>query len=126
MLVFEDFRPYFPAFILSTEIFSVSLLTKSQCGKKRTTKTPNADTFYTVKIINSPGIMLLFCFTLFMTTCKGNNIIAVLQRLSKFPGKHMIYFYFIKTSPSNLRKKTSLQVLSETLAVFCFLRSLSN
>ena len=40
--------PYFPAFGLNTEIYSVSLRIQFECGKIRTRKTPNTDTFYAV------------------------------------------------------------------------------
>ena len=40
--------PHFPAFGLSTKIYGVNLLIQSECGKLRTRKTLNTDTFYTV------------------------------------------------------------------------------
>ena len=40
--------PYFPAFGLNTERYSVSLHIQSECGKIRTRITPNTDTFYAV------------------------------------------------------------------------------
>ena len=40
--------PYFPAFGLNTERYSVSLRIQSECGKMRNRITPNTDTFYTV------------------------------------------------------------------------------
>ena len=40
--------PYFPAFGLNTEIYRVNLYIQSECGKIRTRKTPNIDTFYEV------------------------------------------------------------------------------
>ena len=42
---------YFPAFGLSTNRYSVSLRIQSKCGKIRTRKTANADTFHTVLAI---------------------------------------------------------------------------
>ena len=44
--VFSD--PYFPAFGLNTERYSVSLRIQSECGTIRTRITPNTDTFYAV------------------------------------------------------------------------------
>ena len=41
--------PYFSAFELNTERYSVSLRIQSECGKIRTRITPNTDTFYAVK-----------------------------------------------------------------------------
>ena len=38
---------YFPAFGLNTVVYGVSLRIQSECGKKRTRTTPNAETFYT-------------------------------------------------------------------------------
>ena len=43
--------PYFPTFALNTEKYRVSLRIKSKCGKIRTRKTPNTDTFQVVGII---------------------------------------------------------------------------
>ena len=37
--------PYFPVFGLNTEKYEVSLRIQSECGKTRTRKTPNTDTF---------------------------------------------------------------------------------
>ena len=44
--------PYFPAFGLNTERYSVFLPIQSECGKIRTRKTPNTDTFHKVHIIS--------------------------------------------------------------------------
>ena len=40
--------PYIPAFRLNTEGYGVSLLIQLKCGKIRTRKTPNTDTFHAV------------------------------------------------------------------------------
>ena len=40
--------PYFPAFGLNMERYSVPLRVQSECGKVRTRKTPNTDGFYAV------------------------------------------------------------------------------
>ena len=42
--------PYFPAFGLNTERYSISLCIQSECGKMRTRITPNTDTFHAVKV----------------------------------------------------------------------------
>ena len=42
--------PYFPAFGLKTEIYELNLHIQSKCGKIRTRKTPNTDTFYAVVV----------------------------------------------------------------------------
>ena len=41
---------YFPAFRLTTKIYSSNLCIQSRCGKIRTRKTKNMDTFYAVFI----------------------------------------------------------------------------
>ena len=43
--------PYFPAFGLNKEIYSVNLYIQSECGKIRTIKILNTGTFYAVRII---------------------------------------------------------------------------
>ena len=50
--------PYLPALGLNTEKYFVSLRTQSKCGKIRTRKTPNTDTFYTVKVLNTTLVNL--------------------------------------------------------------------
>ena len=40
--------PYFPAFGLNTDRYGVSLRIQSECGKIRTIKTLNTDTFHAV------------------------------------------------------------------------------
>ena len=42
--------PYFLAFGLNTERYSVSLRIQSECGKMRTRKTSNKDTFHAVMV----------------------------------------------------------------------------
>ena len=44
--------PYFLAFELNTERYSVSLRTQSEYGKIRTKKTPNTDTFHGVQMFH--------------------------------------------------------------------------
>ena len=40
--------PYFPAFVLNTEIYGISLRIQSECGKILSRITPNTSTFYAV------------------------------------------------------------------------------
>ena len=40
--------PCFPVLELKSKIYSVNLRIQSECGKIRTRKTPNKDTFYAV------------------------------------------------------------------------------
>ena len=60
--------PYFHTFGLYTERYSVFLRIQSECGKIRTKKTPNMDTFHTVlcvKIIEMLGeVARIFSYTL--------------------------------------------------------------
>ena len=42
--------PYFPTFELNMEGHFVSLCIQSECGKIRTKKTPNTDTFHTMTV----------------------------------------------------------------------------
>ena len=44
--------PYFLAFRLNTEKYSVSLRIHPECGKIRTKETPNTDAFYAVSLID--------------------------------------------------------------------------
>ena len=53
---------HFPAFGLNTEIYSVSLRIQSKCGKIRTTKPPNTDTFLAVNIITSYNSLRENCY----------------------------------------------------------------
>ena len=45
--------PYSPAFGLNTEIYFLNLRIQSECGKIRTTETPNMDTTHAVFITNN-------------------------------------------------------------------------
>ena len=42
--------PYFPAFVLNTERYRVSLRIQPECWKVRARTTPNTGTFYAVKV----------------------------------------------------------------------------
>ena len=50
--------PHFPTFGLNTEIYFVNLRIQTECGKIRTRKTPNTDTFY-------GGFEFIFLFFIF-------------------------------------------------------------
>ena len=43
--------PYFPAFGLNTDFYSVNLRIKSECEKMRSRKSPNTDTFQSVEAL---------------------------------------------------------------------------
>ena len=49
--IWSSSGPYFPAFRPNTERCGISLRIQSACGKIRTTKTPNADTFQAVSLL---------------------------------------------------------------------------
>ena len=49
MVINQGLQGFFPTFGLNTERYGVSLCIQSECGKIRTGKTPNTDTFHTVK-----------------------------------------------------------------------------
>ena len=58
--------PYFPAFGLNTERYSVFLRMQSECGKIRTTINPNTDTFYVVYTSGMfPPCYIFYRFTFF-------------------------------------------------------------
>ena len=58
--------PYFPAFGLNTERCRVSLCIQSECGKIRTCKTRNTDTFHTVSNFHIVWLRKqYYCFFLF-------------------------------------------------------------
>ena len=48
--------PYFPEFGLNTERYGVSLCIQSKCGKIRTRKTPDMDTFHAVILSSSTEV----------------------------------------------------------------------
>ena len=52
--------PDFPAFGLTTEIYSVNLRIQSKCGKIRTRKTPKTDTFHALNLSMPVEIKLKF------------------------------------------------------------------
>ena len=61
----------FPAFVLNTERYEVSLRIQSKCGKMRTRISPNRDTFYAVMLVYledscSNHFMPLFTFYAFV------------------------------------------------------------
>ena len=63
--------PYFPAFGLNTERYSVFLRIQSECGKIRTRIIPNLDTFYVVKCL------------IFLLKSLSKLLKATLQHLAK-------------------------------------------
>ena len=63
--------PYFPAFGMNMERYSVSLRIHSKCGKIRTGITPNTDTFHAVEVAS--------CFSHI-----SNNFLEMLIRRDNF------------------------------------------
>ena len=52
--------PYFPAFALNTERYSVSLRIQSECGKRRTKQTLNTVTFHSVIYFGNLTVNILY------------------------------------------------------------------
>ena len=52
-------RPYFSAFSMNMEEYSVSLCIQFECRKKRTRKTPNTDNFHAVSLLHISDCHLL-------------------------------------------------------------------
>ena len=69
--------PYFPAFRLNTERYSVYLRIHSEFGKMRTRMTPNTEAFYAVegsfKEINVQSDPMNASFTHLLNVFKVNN-----------------------------------------------------
>ena len=66
--------PYFPAFGLNMERYSVSLCIQSECGKMRTRVSPNWDTFYAV------------CYIVSITDLKSMQILGNVNSI------HQLYY----------------------------------
>ena len=88
--------PYFPAFVLNTKRYSVSLRVHSECGKTRTRKTPNTDTFHAVNVFdfihdwkNIQTINKRKTQDNYIITQKQFNVIWILYYSS------WIFFYFV-------------------------------
>ena len=60
--------PYFPAFGLNTERYSVSLRIQSECGEIRTKITPNMDTLQAVLLTDFTWINLRNCSMVYSET----------------------------------------------------------
>ena len=96
--------PYFPAFGMNTEKYGVSLSIQSKCGKVRTRKPQNTDTFHTVLILLSMWLNLtsLACFQrrrlklvfyynvhLFISTWSLQSCLVLLLRFSVTESKNV-------------------------------------
>ena len=66
---------YFPALVLNTERYGVSFRIQSECGKIRTRKPPNPDTFHIVLIIH--------------LLCIRRNILFLISKLQIFSKNQM-------------------------------------
>ena len=98
--------PYSPAFGLNTERHSVSLHIHSECGKIRTTITPNMETFDAVEVI------LIFFITAKKTLWDFASLLFPSQ--TKFseanfgikirPSAHIYMTHIYKYAYTNLRK----------------------
>ena len=87
---------YFPAFGLNTERYSLCLYIYCKCGKIRTRKTPNTDTFHVVKKYVRVAVHQFHCYLEYMVFSKGE----VNDTRSKNN--------FVKVRPSFTRKHVSI------------------
>ena len=70
--------PYFPAFWLNMEIYGVNLRIKHECGKVRTRKTLNTDTFHAVSAFEvfptlPRGVLGLCQISMIELCCKNSD-----------------------------------------------------
>ena len=84
--------PYFPAFGLNSERYSVSPRTQSECLKIQTRKTPNTDTFHALLDFRLDSILpfsskLEFYFTFFTSWSSPLHLYSV----ETFPGGNCVY-----------------------------------
>ena len=101
--------PCFPAFGLNTERYRVSLRIQPKCGKMRTSKTPNTDTFHVVTgnlfILTQCCILyrMLHCTTNEMTgfymkcNTSGNILTRVLRKIFVFSTCNMLSKMYLHT-----------------------------
>ena len=87
-------RPCFPVFGLNTKIYTVNLRIQSECGKVRTRKFPNKNTFYAVFYIDKKLIFLLekvtICMAVFsniMCCYNDYNVFITLQKIRNNEGR---------------------------------------
>ena len=66
---------YFPVFGLNTERYGVCLRIQSKCGKIRTTKTPNKDTFHAVLPLRVLLKTICFYFIIHIYSCHHSLLI---------------------------------------------------
>ena len=71
--------PYFPAFGLNTERYSVPLCIQSECEKIRARTTPNMDTFYAVIPVERVHISSIFLAPIFETSLETGYLTNILQ-----------------------------------------------
>ena len=92
--------PYFSAFELNTERYSVSLRIQSECGKIRTKKTPNTDTFHAVRM----GLFRLYKYNFYWNItslfCTQLHVAAVIFIAQLFSGEPVLSSYSSYTHPA--------------------------
>ena len=101
--------PYFPAFGLNAEIYRVNLRIQSKCGKKRTKKPPNKDTFvqWVWPITHHSLTFFFLLFLLFyifyfppaldFRSSRSQIVfkIGVLKNFAVFTGTHLCWILFL-------------------------------
>ena len=97
------FGLYFPAFGLNTDRYGVSLRIHSECGKIRTRKTPNTDTFYAVVSIKD---RFLICRS-FLPSASRPGIVTSLCENSGVNGMRTVLFSYFKSVVMQMKNKIS-------------------
>ena len=71
--------PYFPEFRLNAERYGISLRIQCQCGKIRTRKTPNTDSFYPVLRVDFIQTSIAHREIILMQNCVKGRLEAYLK-----------------------------------------------
>ena len=110
--------PYFAAFGLNTERYSVSLRIQSEYGEIRTKITPNTDTFYAVYVLRKIFPMISRVFVKNMRICNY----VVFQLWEKYVSKRSL----IKHTCSCRYKLTKIWTLNRQSKIFLRISNGSN
>ena len=93
--------PYFPAFGLDTEKYFLSICIQSECGKIRTTITPNTDTFFAlmkafIKGLEQEVLRLIYVAEKLQTRITASSSLCYIKKIwviVKTLPWHMPIFY---------------------------------
>ena len=110
--------PYFAAFGLNTERYSVSFRIQSEYGEIRTKITPNTDTFYAVYVLRKIFPMISRVFVKNMRICNY----VVFQLWEKYVSKRSL----IKHTCSCRYKLTKIWTLNRQSKIFLRISNGSN